>query len=389
MCVDRGKSIINIIVMADIFDYIKWRGDLDFSLVPFNTVDNIILSQLSYLHLDNIVPSLENKGRITIAEAEYLFTQEINKTNSSLKQTLLFREDMEFIKVLGSSKRFGNCELCAYVNNIDEELEKQFSALCIITGDGSSFISFRGTDSTFTGWKESFNMSFSDTVPAQLEAVHYLEKIARNVKGSLRIGGHSKGGNLAIYAAAFCNKKTQHRIKAIYSNDAPGFHSRIIESKGYQEIRGCIQSFIPHSSVIGLLLKHEDDYTVVKSSQIGLMQHSLYSWEITHNDIIHIDHVSKSSRFVDKTIKEWIAELDYEQRQKFIEALFTVLCASQAKSTNELTQDWFKSTTHIIQSLGNIDESTKKIISKTLSSLFRSAKNNFYTLMEVDEGAAE
>ena len=379
---------MNIIInkiMADIFDYIKWRGDLDFNLVPFNTVDNIILSQLSYIHLDNIVPSPESKGRITITEAEYLFTQEINKPNSSIKQTLLFKEDPDFIKALGSSKRFGNCELCAYVNNVDDEQEKQFSSLCIIIGDGSSFISFRGTDSTFTGWKESFNMSFSDTVPAQLEAVHYLEKIAHNIKGSLRIGGHSKGGNLAIYAAAFCNKKVQHRIKAIYSNDAPGFHSRIIESKGYKKIKGCIQLFIPHSSIIGLLLKHEDDYTVVKSSQSGLMQHSLYSWEITHNDIIQIDHISKSSRFVDMTIKEWIAELDYEQRQKFIEALFTILCASQAKSTNDLTHDWLKSTAHIIQSLGNIDESIKRNITKALTSLFRSARNNFYALMENEE----
>jgi hypothetical protein len=366
--------------MANVFDYLFWRGDLSFAQSPFNPVDNIIFSQLSYFPLDGIVPGPDTDGGITIDLAAKIITERL-RHDSFLTQAMMFKEDPAFISALGSSNRFRNCSLRGFINHIDISQEKQFSALSIITGDGSSFIAYRGTDATLVGWKEDFNMSFNASVPAQLEAVSYLERMAKNIRGPLQIGGHSKGGNLAVYAASFCDKKTSRRLTAIYSNDAPGFHQRVIESEGFRRIKDRIQSFVPQSSVIGMLLEHGDDYTVIESSQSGLMQHDLYSWEVTHNDMVRLDRVSTESRFVDKTLREWINGLDYEHREQFIEALYRILSAAQAKSIPELTADWFKSAGLIIQSLKNIDDSTRSLMGKTMAALFQAARNNIDTLL--------
>jgi hypothetical protein len=171
------------------------------------------------------------------------------------------------------------------------------------------------------------------------------------------------------------------RITEIYSNDAPGFSSRVISSEGYLAIRDKIVSFVPESSVVGMLFEHEDNYTVVKSSRAGLLQHDIYSWEVTCNDLVRLDRVDKHSRFIDKTIKEWIAGLDKEQRQGFAEALYTILSSTEASSIPELTADWFKSAAHMIQSLTSINETSRDMVFKTIGALFQAAKNNINTLL--------
>ncbi|MDR0584119.1 MAG: DUF2974 domain-containing protein [Treponema sp.] len=366
--------------MANIFDYLSWRGDLTFTQSLFNPVDNIIFCQLSYLPLDGIVPGPDEKDEISIGLAAEIITEKL-RHDSSLRQGMMFKDDPAFISALGESKRFRDCGLCRFVNRIDISQEKQFAALSIITGRDYPFIAYRGTDTTIVGWKENFNMSFSDAVPAQLEAVSYLEKTAKRFRGPLRIGGHSKGGNLAVYAASFCGKKTSRRIAGIYSNDAPGFHRHVIESEGFQRIRSRIYSFVPQFSVVGMLLEHGDDYTVIKSSQTGLMQHDLYSWEIARDDMVRLDRISQESRFVDKTLREWINGLDHEKRERFIETLYTILGAARVESIPELSADWFKASGRMIQSLKDIDDSTRALMGKTLAALFSAARNNINTLL--------
>jgi len=367
--------------MANIFDYITWRGDLHFSQSPFNPVDNIIFSQLSYLPLDGIAPGED--GYITISRAAELFNEKLQ--NNPGAQAIVFKEDPALLGAMGSSRRFGDCRLFGYVNLIDIEREIQFAAVCVDTadtGDDSCFIAYRGTDLTLIGWKEDLNMSFSEAVPAQIEAVHYLEKMAQKIKCPLRVGGHSKGGNLAIYAASQCSAKTQRRITDIYSNDAPGFHEKVIASAGFAEIRERIHSFIPQESVVGLLFEHGNDYRVIRSVQTGLRQHELYSWEVTHNDMVYVDSLTQGSRFVNKTIREWIGALDIAHREQFFEALYTILSASQAKSIPELGSSWFRNAGLILKSLSNIDDSTRVLIRKTLAALISSARRNIDTLLK-------
>jgi len=370
--------------MANIFDYLSWRGDLCFSVSPFNPVDNVILSQLSYLTLDDIVPGPQDKNGISVALAVRLYNEKLNSPEG-LKTTSVFKEDPDLIRNLGASRRFGNCQLFGYVNHFDTAREIQFSALCIYTGDGFCFAAFRGTDSSLVGWKEDFNMCFMDVIPSQLEAVKYLEKMAPMIKGNLRVGGHSKGGNLAIYAASYCNKKIQQRITDIYSNDAPGFHKNVISSEGYNAIKGKIRTFVPQASIIGMFLEHGSDYTVIKSSESGLLQHSLYSWEVTRNDLVRAGKTTISSRFVNKTLREWVDSFDNASREQFIEALYNILSSADVKSTSELESSWLSAAGRVLKSLGNIDVSTKKLINKTLAELFRSASRNIDTIFKQDD----
>jgi hypothetical protein len=205
--------------------------------------------------------------------------------------------------------------------------------------------------------------------------------MAKKFFGPLRVGGHSKGGNLAVYAASFCSRRVRKRITEIYNNDAPGFSPQVISSEGYLAIRDRIISFVPETSVVGMLFEHEDNYTVVKSSQTGLLQHDIYSWEVTCNDVVRLDKVDKQSRFIDKTIKEWIAGLDTEQRQGFAEALYTILNSTEAASIPELTANWFKNAARMIQSFTNISETSREMVLKTIGALFQAAKNNINILL--------
>jgi hypothetical protein len=367
--------------MADLFDYLSWRGDLTLRQSPFNPVDNIILTHVSYLPLDNIVPGIEEDKTITIAEAAGIFGKAILKNPDAFESFLISKQDPDFFDALSVSARFRDMGLAGFVNQIDPDQEKQFAALTILTGDSSVFVTYRGTDNSLVGWKEDLNMTFAAEVPAQREAVWYLEKMAKKISGPLRLGGHSKGGNLAVYAAAFCSQRVRKRITEIYCNDAPGFSSRVVSSEGYRAIQDKIISFVPESSVVGMLFEHGEDYTVVKSTQIGILQHDIYSWEVTYNDVVRLDKVNKQSRFIDKTIKEWIASLDKKQRQGFAEAFYTILSSTEASSIPELTAGWFKSAANMIQSLANINDTSRDMVFKTIGALFQAAKNNINTLL--------
>jgi hypothetical protein len=366
--------------MATIFDYLTWRGDLTFKQSPFNPVDNIIFALLSYLPFDGIVPGPAEKKAIPLAEAANRL-EASQAANPAPEQYLMFKENPLLLSALAVSERYRNLGLTGYVNHIDISREKQFAALTILNGGRSAYIAYRGTDNTLVGWKEDFNMSFSPQVPSQAEAVSYLETMANRLRArTLLAGGHSKGGNLAVYAASFCNPRVQRRIAGVYNNDGPGFHPSVLAGKGYKLIRNRIHSFIPQSSVIGMLFEHDDDYTVIKSSQTGLMQHDIYSWEVTRNDVVSLDTVTQGSLFIDRTLKEWIYGLTADQRKRFIDALYEILSATEAKSLPELTANWLKNARIMMQSFNNIEEPTKDLISQTLAALLQAAKNNLSAL---------
>jgi len=370
--------------MANILDYLAWRGDLDFSQFPFNPVDNLILSQLSYLPMDGIVGSPDIKESVNLGAAMEKVEEKL-KITEDIKSLFMYKDDPKLPAALYSSRRFENCRLFGFVNHVDSDREIQFCAVCIYTGDGSCFISFRGTDFSLIGWKEDTNMSFKETIPAQIEAVNYLEKMSFTIKGPIRLGGHSKGGNLAVYAASKCDKKVQQRITEIYSNDAPGFHTKILESDGFARIKTRIQSLIPQGSVVGKFLEHGCDYKVVKSTQVGLLQHELYSWEVTHNDMVYVDDVSVGSRFVDKTLREWIGNLDNEKREQFFDALFTLIFATEAKSVVELERSRLKAAGRMIKTLGKFDMPTRRLIRSTMLELFRAASRNIDTFIRPEK----
>lgn len=358
--------------MGNIFDYLEWRGDLCVRADPFNQVDALILTVLAYVPLDGIVSGEFAKRELTVAEAARVFARQ-----DIAREGIRDPKDRDLIAALGASARFGGMGLSGYVSLIDMAREKQFSAVTVTVGDGTHFIAYRGTDMSLVGWKEDFNMSFMPTVPAQADSVEYLERAASRVGGQLRVGGHSKGGNLAVYASSFCSDRARKRIIATFNGDGPGFDASVLESAGYKAIRDRVSSFIPQTSVIGMMLEHGGDASVVESAQTGIMQHDPYSWTVAGRDFVRVASIDGRSRFYDKTIRDWLAALSKEDRERFVDALFSVLSATGAKTFTEMTADALAHAKAIVRTLKSVDDPTKKILQETIASLVRCAKKNF------------
>lgn len=350
--------------MSNIFDYMDWR-DISFNNVEFNEIDNLILARLSYFPFDDIVKNQE----ITLQEAYSLYQK-----NGTLGR-ILQQEDIDFFPKLANSKRFGLVKLTDYINHLDIVQEKQFCAITIVLPDNTIYVSYRGTDNSIVGWKEDFNMSFREKVASQIEAVHYLEMIAQKYSCPIRVGGHSKGGNLAVYASAFCDKSIQNRIIAVYNNDGPGFHEHVIVSRGYQSILPKIHTYIPQSSIIGRLLEHPESITIVKSIQTGIMQHDLYTWQVLGDKFVQAS-LTNSSDFIDKTVSNWLKEVKPEQREQFIEILFEILNAAQVETFSDMANKKFETAKIMLSTYRNLDDKSKEVLAKTLNAFFRHDKKN-------------
>ena len=354
--------------MANVCDYIKWRGDLDLEKSDFNEIDNLILSRFSYFPFDNII---EENEVVTIKELSERFNkQDINKL------PILWKDDVDLFPLMGQSKRFGEMLAIKYINKIDVEQEKQFSAITVLMPDDTIFVSYRGTDNTIVGWKEDFNMSFKSHIASQISAKEYLEIIAKEYPDKkIRIGGHSKGGNIAVYAATFVSNEIKDRIINVYNNDGPGFCEDVIETPEYQETIKKVHTYIPQSSIIGRLMNHKEKYTVVESVQKGIMQHDLYSWQVLGKEFITLKELTDGSEFIDKTIKGWLENVEPAKREQVIDVVFDILNATDAQTMKELKSNWFSNGRAIMTSYKNIDNETKDMIWQTLNALFKMAKN--------------
>lgn len=360
--------------MSNIFDYILWRGDIPFVRDPLNCVDALIFSRLAYLPFDGLWKPTEN-AKITLNMAEKRFS------NKRKPPELLQGEDGALFHALAVSNRFKDISLLDYRNSFDPVMEKQFAAITFLP-EKLVFVAFRGTDNTLTGWKEDFNMSFSETVPAQNDAVHYLEMIASKTHGPIYLGGHSKGGNLAVYAALNCQPSVRRRISAVYNNDGPGFSSNILQSTVYRQMAARIHTFVPESSIIGMLLEHEEDYVVVRSSASGIMQHNLYSWEVLGPDFIRLNNTTESSKLLNTTLKEWIKGLDKTERAKIVDTVFSVLNKTEAKTVKELREQWPKNAEVIRRALEELETTDKTNLIMGASKLLRAAIKNLSLIFE-------
>lgn len=351
--------------MPNIFDYLKWR-DLKLEKVEFTEVDNLILSRLAYFPLDNAVEDKE----ITVKDAyeKYLTVKH--------KGRILQVEDSQLFPLLANSIRFGKLKLTEYVNKIDLNNEEQFSAVTILMPNNMIYVSYRGTDNTIVGWKEDFNMSFKELVPAQTTAKNYLNKIAEKYKDKqIIIGGHSKGGNLAVYAAAFCEPKIQDRIIKVYNNDGPGFCDKVVNSEEYNRILNKVHTYIPKNSIIGRLLNHKEETTILESTETGIMQHDLYTWQLIGGNFIKAE-LTNSSEFIDKTLTDLLLNVNVEQRSLCIDVLFDVLNATKAETLSEINENKFSNIMTMIKTYKNLDEENKEIVTKVLNVLLKIGRSN-------------
>ncbi|MCI1208214.1 MAG: DUF2974 domain-containing protein [Treponema sp.] len=361
--------------MANQLDYVIWRGDIPLRLVPFNEVDAIILCQISYLDLDGIV-SGDFKTKLTLADAAARFEKSEDFKRRSNTGAMINSKTVDLFLQAGKTERFGTLKLCGYVSRTDISREEQFSAVTALLTDGSFFTAFRGTDDSIVGWKEDFNLGFMETVPAQKDAADYINRAASVLHGKIRIGGHSKGGNLAIYSAAWLNEKYRRRLTAIYNNDGPGFPKDLLESRRFTSLVPQLHSFYPRFSIVGMLFRHFDKYTVVESDQDGIMQHDPFSWHVNPCSFVTAEDFEEGSIYWDRTLNTWFESLTLEQREQFVETIFGLLQVTDARTNSELEANWLKNSPKIVKALASIDSQTRDGVMTTIRLLFKIAKKN-------------
>ena len=320
--------------MPDLFDYLTWRGDLSFHQVPFGPVDGLILTTMCYVRLLGIVPPRPDKA-ISLKEAAREF---LSLPSEEIEKRVRVKRDIDLMAVLAETPRFSDLMLSGYTDYLGEEEQTQFAVISIHLNPQETFVAYRGTDHTLTGWKEDFNMTFQDTVPAQHFAKEYLEHFAQWSQGTLILGGHSKGGNLAVYAAAMCSDEVRDRVKAVYSYDGPGFAETVLNSEGYSEVKSRLHSFVPESAIIGMMLEHRIIHTVVKSSSIGVLQHGPYSWMIEGNDFVQAEDRSKGSHVIDQAVKNWSAGMSDGEREELVETVYDLIQTAEVERVEELIQ---------------------------------------------------
>ena len=301
------------------------------------------------------------------------------------KPPLLLPEDGQFIPALAASQRFCEMRIMDYVNQIDLESQTQFAAITVALGDGRHFCRLPrdGRHARRLEGRFQHGLHLPRPGPAPRGALCRLGHAA--LSGEFLLGGHSKGGNLAVYAAAFCPAALQERIAAVYNNDGPGFDADVIALPGYQRICARVQTFVPQSSIVGMLLEHEEAYTIIHSTGDGFGQHNLYTWEVLRDRFVTLETVTNGSRFLDRTLKQWLAGLEPEQRERTIDTVYHMLCETNAETLHELKENRFSRALALLRSAKGLDEDTRKLLVHAAGVFFRSAGRSLKQARVPDE----
>ena len=321
--------------MPNIFDYLHWRADVPFSAAPFNEVDNLILSELIYTDFDGIVP---NDGTaLPLAEVRDRFFALHDRAEIEARTAYSYTARAPFLMdAILEGARFRDLGLCCYEAVTDRDAASQFAAATFLLPDGRAYAAYRGTDGTVVGWKEDLILSYRSGTQGQLRAVDYLTRIGSLTDRPLRVGGHSKGGNFAIYAAACVNSSIQDRIEQVFSNDGPGFRDEVRVLEGYRRIQPKCVSIVPDTSVIGLLLESDCARRTVKSSASGLVQHDGFTWECGPTAFVPAE-LTRTGAYLEKTVDNWVARQDDDTLRSLVDSLFTVFEATGADTFHSMT----------------------------------------------------
>lgn len=353
--------------MANLFDYLTWRGDISFKQVPFNKLDALLLSHLSYSIFDGLLTdSFEEKKTLAQLAEDFRTADDYEKRINI--GFLINKQTAELMFACAKTERFKDVEICGYKVVSNEDTMEQFAAMVYLAG-GKTIISYRGTDDTIVGWREDFNLAWQDQLPAQKDAIDYLKAAAEEFKGKLTLVGHSKGGNLVINSAVNCPKRIQNRLEKLYNFDGPGFSKEFLEKPEYKAIESRIWSIYPEFSVVGMIFHHNSDFEIVKSDGFAVMQHDILSWQILGAGVDKADDFTPECKFFSKTFNEWVDGLEVEQTKKFVNALFDVIEASEVETLNELDENPLVCAAKMFQKLSSLDKTTKAEVRKVLKML--------------------
>ena len=360
--------------MANIYDYLTWRGDLSFLERPFNDVDNVILSTLAYLDFSGIVPNERDEGSISLANACERLLELANGDIEPYVRSLA-KIEITFVELLVKSARFRDARLRAYENVVDDARSLQFSALQIDLSDSETYVAFRGTDSTLVGWRENFMLSFTVT-EAQREAARYLVRAIKRVEPEGRkvlVGGHSKGGALAEYASLVCPRQHRAVVECVYSNDGPRMAPEVLARESHEALGSVFRHIVPTYSVVGMLFCNTNDAkTIVKSNGSGIEQHDPTTWQVLIDGLDAANNLEEDCMAINKAIASWVSGISFEERERATNEIFDALQAGGATTMHEIVGS-AESFQQVLHALASMKESTRDIVLKLVQDTISSS----------------
>ena len=353
--------------MPNLLDYIHETGDRSFRENPFSAPDSLALTQIVYMPMEGL---LDGGGAATVRELWAFLARTYPEGLTDPFQ----RKRYFFTAACAAYDRLGDVTISRYVNHIDAQQETQFCACMFTLPDGTAYVAFRGTDLTLAGWKEDLNMSFK-RVPAQAEAIDYVQSVADACSWPLMMGGHSKGGHLALFAAASQSDAVRPRISRVYSFDGPGVDQQTLECEGYLDIRERVESYIPQSSVVGMLLCYHPVYRVVRSNTLGLLQHDALTWQVRDGAFETLAGLDLGTRLTDEALRLWIDNLTLDDRQLLTDAVFRIISSIDPETIDPLVQDPAGSSIRMLSAFRRLEPETRVRVRKMLGDLFASGAN--------------
>ncbi len=379
--------------MADIRDYLEWRGDITLAERPFNDVDNVIMASLSYLDLTGIAPGPGQGTRTLRACLEDLLVKAGDDLGPYVRS--LATIDLRFVRALAASARFGGAAVRDYVDEVDADKVLQFAALTVDLDDGNSLVSFRGTDSTLVGWQEDFMLSFT-VMESQLEAVKYLQtelEVAAADGNHVLVCGHSKGGVLATYAAVSVPAELRDVIAHVWSDDGPCMDAEVVAARPHDVFGDRLTHVVPAYDVVGMLFDDGRPRLVVASSAEGALQHDPMTWQCTADGLVQAEGLDAEALRLDQAIHAWVDQIPLDERARFTQEFFEVLQAGGATTLDEVTGS-VSGAQKVLTALSDADQRTKDLVGALFAGVVSAQVSSAYQrwsagLAEAASAAAE
>ena len=359
----------------NLMDYLTMRGDLTFSQSDFNSVDALILSQIAYNNIEELVSSEFNQ-KITLLELAQRFIASKDFETRCNMGAMINPLTPELLRTAAKSRRFSNVKVCGFINKIDEKAIEQFSALTYQLEKDRFVVALRGTDDTIVGWYEDFNLGYMPEVPAQKDTREYISRAMGALKGHFIITGHSKGGNLSVFGGMSVPKKSLGRLDAVYNFDGPGFFAPVYERPEFQQIKDRVFAFFPEFCVVGMMFEHVNQYKIVKCSADGILQHDPFSWNVMGPEFEAAGAFDEASEIFYSSFNAWAKKMSPQDRKKFIDTFFDVIYASGAKTNYEIDQNKILCGGKMIARLAELSEEERKAVVRAFKVFVKVAKDN-------------
>lgn len=356
--------------MADLFDYLNWRGDLTFEHSPFCKIDGIILAQLVYINYTGLV-SPDFKTQIEFPRLWEVLKSARDFTSRCDMGPMVSAHTPELLERASKSARFAGLRVCGYSELFDRQKNEQFAAVTFVLPDGQAVISFRGTDDTVVGWRENFNLGYMPEIPSHVQALSYADQACKALKSKIILAGHSKGGNLALHTAVYSDPKIRKKISAVYDFDGPGFSADFYQKREFLEIKDRLIVIYPEQTIVGMIFHRPRHFEVIKSESFAVYQHDPFNWHIIGPDFEKAADICRESKFFHKSLNNWIETMSVEEKEKFISSLFDVIKASEYERFSAITKNGLSASARMIKKLGTMDKDMREAIFNAIHELSR------------------